>query len=80
MIYDIRKQIHDLRLYQQISISIHLLQTGKQTKTDMGNDQPVQTDIGALPELTEDEQYQFRVGLRKFNKCIPISPNCSLVR
>lgn len=72
MIYDIRKQIHDLRLYTQADIERFLsiyYKAGKQTKTDMGKMTSLFKPIlERYQELTEDEQYQFRVGLRKFNK------------
>lgn len=54
MIYDIRKQIHDLRLYTQADIerflSIYYKVWGDQDRHGQ-NDQPVQTDIGALPGI-----------------------------
>ena len=58
MIYDIRKQIHDLRLYTQADIERFLsiyYKAGKQTKTDMGKMTSLFKPIlERYQELTED--------------------------
>lgn len=72
MVYDLQQRLRAKRIYSSADIDRFIAiyyKKGRQTSTDMGRMtslfKPV---LERYQDLGEDEQYQFRVGIRKFTK------------
>lgn len=72
MIYDVRTKIRNYKLYNDQDIEKFLkiyYKKGKQGEKDLGEmTSLLKPVLGRYADLTEEEQYEFRISLRSFNK------------